>query len=164
MTTALATRDGTKMVRRNSKPQQYYKPAVALPEYLEQREAEAILRQAPHAQARLVMLAQWRAGLRISEALALLVADVDFDGMKVRVRRGKGNKSRLVPLHPELAAAFRNYLDYRNAGRGNIFDANRTTAWRWVQSALEKTVELNQVPPGKKSELTLCGIRRPGIG
>ena len=108
--------------------------------------------QAPHAQARLVMLAQWRAGLRVSEALALEVADLDFAATNptVRVRKGKGNKSRMVPLHPELTVAFRNFLDYSNTRRGKIFFANRTTAWRWIQGATARAVQLNQIPPGKE--------------
>lgn len=90
---------------------------VSLPEYLEVREVDALLVQAAHAQARLIMLTQWRAGLRVSEALDLEVSDLNFDSDNptVRVRQGKGGKARFVPLHPELAAAFRNFLDYSNA-------------------------------------------------
>ena len=57
-----------------------------------------------------MMLAQWRAGLRVSEALALEVPDLNFigDNSTLRVRLGKGQKARLVPMHLELAAAFRN--------------------------------------------------------
>jgi integrase len=83
---------------------------------------QAVIMQAPHAQARLLMLTQWRAGLRVSEALALEVADLDFGGSNptARVRRGKGNKPRLVPIHPELAAGQRNYLDYSSTRKGRI--------------------------------------------
>ena len=41
-----------------------------LPEYLEPADVDALIHAAPHGQARLVMLEQWRAGLRISEAVA----------------------------------------------------------------------------------------------
>ena len=46
----------------------------ALPEFLEQAEVEALLRHAPHPQARLLM--QWRAGLRVSEAIAITAANL----------------------------------------------------------------------------------------
>ena len=46
----------------------------SLPEYLEQRHVETLLELAPNGQGRLIMLCQWRSGLRISEALALEVA------------------------------------------------------------------------------------------
>ena len=53
------------------------------------------------------MLEQWRAGLRVSEALGLEVRDLSLDTASptVRVRSGKGGKSRLVPVHPELHGA-----------------------------------------------------------
>jgi site-specific recombinase XerD len=38
----------------------------------------------------------WRAGLRVSEALALLPKDVDLERGEILVLHGKGNKSRLV--------------------------------------------------------------------
>ena len=112
----------------------------------------SLMQLAPHAQARLIILAQWRAGLRISEALALEVADLnlDDDNPTLRVREGKGGKDRLVPVHPELGAALRNFLAFSKVRRGPIFDTSRSTGWRWLKTALERAVELNQIPPGRK--------------
>lgn len=42
-----------------------------LPEYIEAHEVNALLRAAPNPRARLLMMIEWRAGLRVSEALAL---------------------------------------------------------------------------------------------
>ena len=50
-----------------------------LPEYLEAHEVHAIIRAADDPRARLLMMEQWRAGLRVSEALALEVADLSLD-------------------------------------------------------------------------------------
>ena len=54
--------------------------------------------------ARLLMLEEWRAGLQVSEALALEVADLSLDAElpTIRVQSGKGRKARIVPVHPEL--------------------------------------------------------------
>ena len=41
-----------------------------LPEYIEAHEVNALLRAAPNPRARLLMMIEWRAGLRVSEALA----------------------------------------------------------------------------------------------
>ena len=91
-----------------------------LPEYLEADEVDAIIRAAEDPRAKLLMLTQWRAGLRVSEALALDVSDLSLDSdlPTIRVRSGKGRKARVVPVHPELAAAFRMALSYGNVAEG----------------------------------------------
>ena len=123
-----------------------------LPEYIEASEIKALLQCAPNPLARLLMLIQWRSGLRISEALALDVTDLNLnsDMPTIRVRHGKGNKSRIVPCHPELQAAFINALAYGNVWHGRIMEVSRSTAWRWVQKAVNKGVELGVIPPGKR--------------
>jgi len=110
---------------------------ASLPEYLEHSQIETLIELAPNGQSRLIMLAQWRAGLRISEVLALEVADLnlDDDNPALRVREGKGGKGRLFPLHPELIAGLRARLDYGNINRGPIFHASRSTAGRCVRIA-----------------------------
>ena len=67
-----------------------------LPEYLEAHEFEAIIRASDNLKAKLMMLEQWRAGLRIAEALALEVADLSLDAEPptLRVRAGKSNRSQ----------------------------------------------------------------------
>jgi integrase/recombinase XerD len=52
-------------------------------------------------------------GLRISEALHLVLDDVTPDGLVVR--QTKFRKSRLVPLHATTAAALERYLEQRQA-------------------------------------------------
>ena len=78
-----------------------------LPEYLEMAEVNALIAAAPNPRARLIMLEQWRAGLRVSEALALEARDLhlDSDRPTLVVRQGKGRKPRVVPVHPELQTA-----------------------------------------------------------
>jgi integrase len=49
-------------------------------------------------------------GLRVSEALALRVADIDLPVGTVHIRDAKFGKERLVPLHPSLVGRFRVYL------------------------------------------------------
>lgn len=156
MSTILARGNGGKPTRKQRVLQQRASGNVAqrksLPEYLEPGEIESLIKLAPHAPARLVMLTQWRAGLRVSETLSLEVADLslDEDNPTVRVKQGKAGKSRLVPVHPELGAAFLNFMDFSNVRRGTIFAASRSTAWRWLKQALARAEELNQIPEGRK--------------
>ncbi len=157
MTTGLATRSVGRPVKKNQHVRQKTGGTVAqqLPEYLLPDQVEALMKQAPNAQAEVLMLTQWRAGLRISEALGLEVGDLDFaedgDNATLRIRRGKGNKPRFVPLHLELAAALRTYIRMGNIRRGKVFSTTRSTAWRWMQSSLAKAKGLNQVPQDKEA-------------
>ncbi len=52
-------------------------------------------------------------GLRISEALGLLDADVDLNGGVLTIRQGKFGKSRLVPLHPSAIEVLARYRTQR---------------------------------------------------
>ena len=121
-----------------------------LPEYLEAEELAAIIRAADDPRARLLMLEQWRAGLRVSEALALEVSDLSLDvnSPTLRVRSGKGRRARVVPVHPELASAFRMALSYGNVGEGRLIDMHRVTAWTWVQTAVRRAEKLGAISPG----------------
>ena len=123
-----------------------------IPEYLEADEINAIIRAAPNPKAKLLMLEQWRAGLRVSEALDLEVRDLSLDTATptLRVRSGKGGKTRLVPVHPELHGALNNALAYGDITHGKIIEAHPTTAWRWVKTAVKRTEELGAIAPGKR--------------
>ena len=123
-----------------------------LPEYLEADEVGAIIRAADDPRARLLMLEQWRAGLRVSEALDLEFSDLSLESNNptLRVRSGKGRRTRVVPVHPELAAAFRMALSYGNVREGRLIDVHRVTAWRWVQTAVRRAEELGALLPGRR--------------
>ena len=54
------------------------------------------------------------AGLRVSEALSLLDADVDLTEGSITVRQAKFGKSRLLPLHQSTVAALTRYRQMRN--------------------------------------------------
>ena len=120
-----------------------------LPEYLERAEIEAVIAAAPNTMAKLLMLEQWRADLRESEALALENRDLflDSDRPTLRVRRCKGNKARVVPLHPEVRTALVAVTSYGAVGQGRLIDVFRTTAWRWVQAATRLATERGQLAP-----------------
>lgn len=53
-------------------------------------------------------------GMRVGEALALNREDVDWKRSLLIIRRGKGNKSRLVPLHSSTAKALEDYGSRRD--------------------------------------------------
>ncbi len=62
-------------------------------------------------------------GLRVSELVALNVADVDLASSVIRVR-GKGKKQRMIPLGPGAVQSILHFLDLRrNDSRCGNFDA-----------------------------------------
>ena len=82
------TTEATTAISRQRRPRGRYpktqdgaapKREKRIPEYLEADEVNAIIRAAPSPKAKLLMLEQWRAGLRVSEALDLEVRDLSLD-------------------------------------------------------------------------------------
>ena len=134
------TTEPTTAISRQRRPRGHYpktqdgaapKREKRIPEYLEADEVNAIIRAAPSPKAKLLMLQQWRAGLRVSEALDLEVRDLSLDTATptLRVRSGKGGKTRLVPVHPELHGALSSALAYGDISQGRLIEAHPTTAW-----------------------------------
>ena len=87
-------------------------------------------------------------GLRISEALALRLADVAEDGLIIN--RTKFKKSRLVPLHPTARAAIDRYLSVRltsfpQRGRPVHFQHRSPFLLRHRQRAVSPNVAQNRI-------------------
>ena len=124
-----------------------------LPEYLEAHKVDALIRAAPNSRAALLFMVQWRAGLRVSEALALEVRDLSLDSAlpTIHVRRGKGAKPRIVPVHPELHSALTSSLQFGNIAQGDrLIKASRSTADRWIRAAKAKVEEAGAIPAGRR--------------
>ena len=62
---------------------------------------------------RTLIVLLYGAGLRISEALALTLADVDLSGAMLFIHTSKFYKTRLVPLGPDLTRALKAYATRR---------------------------------------------------
>jgi len=92
--------------RRPALPLALYQRLV---EYLEENDA-------PEAAADLALVRlMGDAGLRISEALALDLADLDLEAGLVHVKKGKGGKARTVPLTHAARSALKRWLGLRPA-------------------------------------------------
>ena len=87
----------------------------------------------------------------MSEALDLEAANLslDLDQPTIRARQGKGGRSRIVQVHPELLNALDAVLQFSQIGRGRIIPVSRSTAWRWVQAAVDRAVALGAFPAGR---------------
>ena len=78
-----------------------------IPRVLSREEVRELLACLPQRSQRVLLTTIYATGLRISEALALSVADIDSRQLTILVARGKGNKQRLDPLSPKLLEELR---------------------------------------------------------
>jgi len=86
-----------------------------LPCILSREEVFAILKQVGTFHNYTFLSTVYACGLRISEALALQVGDIDGKRMMIHVHRGKGAKDRYVPLPEETYHLLRRYwVTHRN--------------------------------------------------
>ena len=81
----------------------------AFPEVLENEQLLRLFSALRRPKYRAMFLTCYAAGLRISEACALRVEDIDSRRMVIRVRYAKGNKQRYTVLSQRLLIALREY-------------------------------------------------------
>jgi site-specific recombinase XerD len=80
-----------------------------LPMILSQAEVSSLLAAVHNLKHRALLTTIYAAGLRVSEVVNLLPADIDSERQLIRVRQGKGHKDRLVMLSPNLLTLLREY-------------------------------------------------------
>jgi site-specific recombinase XerD len=80
-----------------------------LPIVLSQEEVLALFDHVPGLKYRAALMTCYGAGLRISEAVALKVSDIDSSRMLIRVEQGKGQKDRYAMLSVRLLEVLRRY-------------------------------------------------------
>ena len=123
-----------------------------LPVVLAPDEIQRFLEHVSGVKNRAVLLTCYGSGLRISEAVALKVSDIDSQRKLIRVQHGKGAKDRYTILSPCLLEVLRAYYRILRPGGGWLFPSWRThlhlsagavqSACReaWQQSGLTKRV------------------------
>jgi len=93
----------------------------ALPQVLSLNEVAALLPSIRNRRYQAIAMVMYGAGLRLSEALALEVDDIDGARGVIRVRHGKGNKAREAKLSPSLYQWLRQYWDRERPWRPFLF-------------------------------------------
>jgi site-specific recombinase XerD len=84
-----------------------------LPVVLDPEEVALFFDYIPSLKYRAALMLCYGAGLRIAEAAALKVSDIDSKRMLIRVEQGKGKKDRYVMLSPRLLCVLRRYWRFR---------------------------------------------------
>ena len=80
-------------------------------------------------------------GARVSELVGMRVEDFFFGEQTILISKGKGGKSRYVPILPELAQELTTHLAGREVGY--LFESNRHTKFttRRIQQIVKETAE-----------------------
>ena len=86
------------------------KKPVRVPTVLSRNEIRALLAELDGVY-HLIALLLYGSGLRLLEALRLRVQDVDFDGLQITVRSGKGGKDRVTVLPESVVPTLRLHLE-----------------------------------------------------
>ena len=85
-----------------------------LPTVISEEEVVRIFQQITNVKHKILLMTIYSAGLRISEALSLKIADIDSDHMRIWVRDGKGQKDRITVLSKSLLVILRQYyIEYK---------------------------------------------------
>ena len=129
-------------VNGNGKPKTHYRRAG---EPAPQAALDAIRKLPKGTDKRAACMLMWQAGLRIAEALALTWADLQIKHSYLYVRRGKGDKSRFVPVSPELKEELRSlfYAPAKRSGANDDFShdkilhISRAALQKWLARTLD---------------------------
>lgn len=121
-------------------------------------EVRRILKTARTPQAKAFLTTVYSCGLRLAEALALEVGDIDNERMTLRVRKGKGGKDRDVPLPNSTYDLLRSYwATHRNPclifpALGRRGDGGPSATKPMAQGSVQQTLRriLTELPKIKK--------------
>jgi site-specific recombinase XerD len=121
-----------------------------LPIVLSVEEVKAFLQGIHNHKHRTILTTLYASGLRISEALALHISDIDSSRSVIRVEQGKGRKDRYTVLTPTLLNILRHY-----------WRAYQPTSWLFPGRVLDRPLGASSVQRSCAKARIACGIRKP---
>ena len=128
-----------------------------LPDILTLNEVERLILATCQLRYRVFLLTTYSMGLRLSEALALQVGDIDAQRKQVHIRRGKGHKDRFVPLPDLTDHALR-----------SLWQKHRNPCWLFpnalgsMEAVAQATSHMDRggTQAAMKAVVTQCGIKK----
>jgi site-specific recombinase XerD len=93
-----------------------------IPKVLTPDEMVRLIEAAKNPLERAVAQILYSTGMRVSELVKMRIEEIDFDSRIMRVVKGKGGKSRIVPFGPYAADAIRKYHEWRKPQAGWLFE------------------------------------------
>lgn len=128
-----------------------------LPDILTHEEIGNLFRHIENVKYKMVLQTMYGSGLRLSEALNLLVSDIDSKRMVIRVSQGKGQKDRYAPLSPTLLECLRTY--WKLYKPSHYLFPGRTADTSLCPTAVQKTVGVARKLAGIKKTVTTHTMR-----
>ena len=113
-----------------------------LPLVLSKEEVKRILESNTNLKHRALLTTIYSAGLRVSEAVNLKIADIDSDNMLIKVNEGKGGKDRFTILSGVTLDILRDYFKYYKPNEW-LFpgaDKDKPITTRTVERVMENSV------------------------
>ena len=125
-----------------------------LPVVLSHEEIVQFFDHVPSLRYRAALMMCYGAGLRVSEAVAVKVADIDSQRMLIRVEQGKGCKDRYTMLSPRLLEVLRVYWraarpqlylfpSWRTGRHLNAASLQQACRDAWLRSGLRKRITVH---------------------
>jgi integrase/recombinase XerD len=150
------------------------KGSLPLPVVLSRAEVAALFAAVKLPRFRIVLRLLYGCGLRIGEALALEVKDVDGAGLRLHIREGKGGKPRYVPLPKALYIELRkHWATHRNPRflfpalglhwkvNRRASEAEQEAALAAVMRAAEHPMSVSAVQNVMRLSVAASGIKKP---
>ena len=135
-----------------------------LPEVLTREEVCRVLGSVHEGRFRAVLSLIYHCGLRLSEAVSLKPTDIDSQRKVVRIRSGKGNKPREIPVCPAMLDRLRVFWKYHR-NRDWLFPG---VGRGWKQKGLKQSEAMGHSQQPMSSSAVQAAMRiiraRCGIG
>jgi integrase len=128
-----------------------------IPDILTTREIERLISATRKLRYRVFLLTAYSMGLRLGEALALQVGDIDADRKRVHIRRGKGHKDRLVPLPDQTLTGLREL--WKRHGHPRLIFPNANGSFETIRQA-KSHMDRGGVQNAMKKVVSECGIKK----
>ena len=80
-----------------------------MPKILSKEDVVKLLEHAPTYKYQVFLTFMYTTGLRMSEALNLMMQDIDSDRLQIRIEKGKGSKDRYIQIPRRLVQILRSY-------------------------------------------------------
>ena len=128
-----------------------------LPVVLSHEEVVQFFDYVPSLKYRAALMLCYGAGLRVSEAVAVKVSDIDSQRMLIRVEQGKGRKDRYAMLSPRLLEVLRVY--WRAARPQNYLFSSWRTGRHLNSSALQQACRDAWRRSGLRKRVTVHTLR-----